>query len=78
MVDAVERASNMGQAALTERLATTRELDQAAPEGSGMVVLVTWRTVVQSDSTNAGPVTKISQTTYAAVPTRNGWLFVQL
>ena len=84
MVDAVERATNIGRPALTERLATMREPDQAAPEGSAMVVLVTWRTVVvagtstDGSSANAAPVTKFSQTTYAAVPTRNGWLFVQL
>jgi hypothetical protein len=49
---------------------------------SGMVVLVTWRTVrttVPDADGNAVPVTvQSSQFSYAAVPTRNGWLFVQL
>jgi hypothetical protein len=49
---------------------------------TGMVVLVTWRTVrmpAQDADGYAAPVTmQSSQFSYAAVPTRNGWLFVQL
>jgi hypothetical protein len=37
-----------------------------------LVVMVTWR------ATGAGVVVQSSQVSYAAVPVRNGWLFVQL
>jgi hypothetical protein len=40
--------------------------------------MVTWRVVsTPGDATDSTPA-QSSQFSYAAVPTRNGWLFVQL
>jgi beta-lactamase regulating signal transducer with metallopeptidase domain len=53
----------------------TRSLDQS-PDPSGMIVMVTWRQVVST--AGAQPQAQSLQVRYAAVPTRNGWLFLQL
>ena len=55
---------------VTERLISLQEPTDAPPVQT-MVVLVTWRAV-------ASPDLKSSQFSYAAVPIRNGWLFVQM
>jgi beta-lactamase regulating signal transducer with metallopeptidase domain len=47
------------------------------PDPSGMIVMVTFREVVSTDG-GASVQAQSSQVRYAAVPTRNGWLFVQL
>jgi len=71
--------------AMVERPATVGEAGSppsAKDDSLGeMVVLVTWRTVrttVPAADGSATQVTQSSQFSYAAVPTRNGWLFVQL
>jgi hypothetical protein len=64
----------------TERDVTLRSSVQPnplpAPEAGAMVVLVTWRAV--STAADAPPAPTSSGFSYAAVPLRNGWLFVQL
>jgi beta-lactamase regulating signal transducer with metallopeptidase domain len=55
---------------MAQRVAlTARDVNAGQP----LVVMVTWR-VVSTDAASA----QASQFAYAAVPTRNGWLFVQL
>jgi len=65
MVDAVERAS--GGTPKPERI--------AADEDEPVVVMVTFRSV---EGSTGAVIVRDSQFSYAAVPTRNGWLFVQL
>jgi hypothetical protein len=54
-----------------------RQVSMPADATGGVVVLVTWRAVTPI-SGSAPAVAQSSQFSYAAVPTRNGWLFVQL
>jgi len=80
-----QRTNTLPPTVVMTAMAEQREMEQpeVAPspvQGERMVVMVTWRAVRMLDA-DGNPVTvavQSSQFSYAAVPTRNGWLFVQL